>query len=199
MHWFPALQLESVPDWLGWAVQGKRGKKLSFSWRDLIFGTLDMACFLWKSRIDEWSKRFWIILRQSKNSLLKNFHLYLITLSMATSTICHNFSQMDYTQLAPLFQKKISRSFTKKHRVFASQEAPMSKDVERAFGILVSRWYIFRNPIRLRGRTWIENSFFPAFSCTIWWLIQGWTVMHIQAAQPDAEFWRKVHCWRRPI
>jgi hypothetical protein len=43
------------------------------------------------------------------------------------------------------------------HRVFASQQEAVRKDVERAFGVLVSRWHILKNPVRLHRRTDIAN------------------------------------------
>jgi hypothetical protein len=63
-----------------------------------------------------------------------------------------------------IFQKTISQTFTQKHRQIVSQQESVKKDVERAFEVLVSRWHILRNPIRLHRRKEITD---VVHSCAI--------------------------------
>jgi Plant transposon protein/Caulimovirus viroplasmin len=56
-----------------------------------------------------------------------------------------------------MFQKAISQPSTQKHRAFSSQQEAVQKDVERPYGVLVSRWHVLKNPIRLHRRTDIAN------------------------------------------
>lgn len=48
-----------------------------------------------------------------------------------------------------IFVKTIAEALERKHKMFASAQEGFRKDVERAFGVLVSRWHILRAPCRL--------------------------------------------------
>lgn len=77
----------------------------------------------------------------------KMFPDFTFEVNRRVRSLCYYLEHGIYPKSA-IFVNTISEEFPKKERHFSAAKEGAGNDVERALGVLVSRWHILQNPFK---------------------------------------------------
>jgi hypothetical protein len=120
-------------------------------------GTVDLACFIWKPGC-VFNDLNILNISSTMASILQGKHLPRFTLTVAGKLYSTLYCLADgiYPSWA-MFIKTLRKASSPKTRHFSAAQEEVRNDIERAFGVLFSRFHIFKRPCVLRDRKMITS------------------------------------------